>query len=239
MAKTKKTETSSISDALKEKAKATEAENNNTQEGETTPAQMVEAFNKRFEKYATISQEDVTDEYKKACKEEFEAFNKEFNSKTFNIVDGNKEDALKAAKTLKLYNEKLGSWENKGWVGALHFDEVITKTISDIEAGDDGKFDLDIFALIYIFQSARQPVGIGIESAKVMKELDGDEKSNMSFTKILEILGKHIKMVNGLNKKGAVLQQRVAMADSGYRLDLKVSELEEYVAFYDELSQKE
>jgi len=238
MAKTKKAESTNVAEALKEKAEAT-AQENVQANPEGTPEEMVKAFNERFEKYATISQDGVTDDYKKECNEAFEAFNKEFNTSSFNIIDGNKEDALKAAKALKTYNEKLGSWENKGWVGALHFDEVITKVIEDLETGKTEKFDLDIFALIYIFESAKHPVGIGLESARVMKELDGDQKSEASFSKVLETLGKHIKYINALNKKGAILQQKAAMAESGFKLELKVTELEEYVAFYDALSSKE
>ena len=100
-----------------------------------------------------------------------------------------------------------------------------------------------------------KPQGTGLDSANKMKELEEsfdnrDDKSTeidpkhldidnvISYSTILEKIGRHIDYLKSANHEMEILQQRWAMAESDIKMDLKITELEEFVEFSNCLNNK-
>lgn len=211
----------------------------------TDPADVrvdfVEQFNKDYSEYAELIDETkCSQEYQDECKKDFEDLIKDFNGESFEIAE--KENALETAKFLKEWNEKCVHWEHESWKGVILFDEVISKAIEDIEKGDKDNLYVDYGALVYLYGSMNQVQGVGLESAKLMQVLETDNRSEeekkedkvepVTFSNILNNLSKQIERIKLIDAKMNVYQTRWSMACNGFKMNLKIKDLEEFGKLY-------
>ena len=206
-----------------------------------TPEQrkeMIKAFNKNMEGFAHLEEEEPDEQYKLDCKKAFEDEVKLVRETKFKIAG--KERALEVAKFLKEYNEKFVYWERMAWRGVIMFNEVINKEIESQEK-EASDLELDYGALTFLYSSMMNPNGRGLESAKMMEILEtvpeGQEENEeaVTYSAILEKLGKHVDWLKAEDKKINILQQVWASAESGLKMKLEVNELEDFIRFAEKL----
>src|SRR5574344_552216 len=215
---------------------------------EESQKNLINDFNKNFSKYATLSNLDESEkeDFKKKAKDDFENFGREIQGKTYEVA--NKKNAKFVAEFLQKWNKEMNRWEAQGWKGIIYFDEYITKKIQELNENKCEKLDFEQGPLLFLYGSMMKPQGTGLDSANKMKELEEsfdnrDDKSTeidlkhldidnvISYSTILEKIGRHIDYLKSANHEMEILQQRWAMAESDIKMDLKITELEEFVEF--------
>lgn len=198
---------------------------------------MVDEFNEKFSEYATLTYEGAEnlEEFKKEADEKFNELTKGFADMQLDIEAENKSKALAVAKFLREWNAIFAKWSNQEWKAVIHFDEVMDAKINELRDNKTEKLTLDVYAITYLFEKMKEPEAIGLQSAKLMSkyETKDDKKNAFTFVEILNVLMKHVQYMQCLNKQATILQNVVAMAENGYKLDLKITELEEFVKFFD------
>lgn len=213
--------------------------------------QIIKDFNDKYAQYAVLSADDDP-EYKKVAKKDFEDYTSSVQKNDFEIA--NKEHSLEVAKFLKQWNSEYNHWEAQGWKGVIYFDKIIDKKIQELEEKKEETLKFDYGTLMFIYGSMMKPQGVGLQSAEMMEVLetpvgkDGepidtsvgqgevDIDNVITYSTILEKLGRHIDFLKMSNNKIQILQQRWALAESGVRMDLRISELEEFKKFVDEIN---
>lgn len=200
---------------------------------------VIDEFNKSMSDYAVLRDGPVSQEFKDQCKKDFEDEMNKVKNMTFEIA--NKERALDVAHFLQEYNKTIIHWEKMAWKGVIYFDQIIGNKIAELEK-ELAPLVFDYGALTFLYGSMMNPSGYGLESARVMEVLEtipegqeDDPENAVTYSAILEKIGKHIDFLKAEDKKINVLQQRWAIAESGIYMDIRVKELEDYVNFYEQL----
>ena len=202
-------------------------------------------FNKKFSKWAEIGPEDATDDDIAAVKKDFEDCVEENKNKTYLIATHEDGLALKTAEFLQNWNKEFNTWENGAWRGIIQFDRVITKIIDELKADTNKDFEIDYSTLIFLYQSMGTPKGSGIVSARKMAEFENyneetgkvfEENIPVTYSGVLEKIQLAVKGLSNIDKKLTILKERVNLAYAGLKMNLKISELEEFLEFHEAIT---
>ena len=202
-------------------------------------------FNKKFSKWAEIDPEDATDDDIAAVKKDFEDCVEENKNKTYLIATHEDGLALKTAEFLQNWNKEFNTWENGAWRGIIQFDRVITKIIDELKADTNKDFEIDYSTLIFLYQSMGTPKGSGIVSARKMAEFENyneetgkvfEENIPVTYSGVLEKIQLAVKGLSNIDKKLTILKERVNLAYAGLKMNLKISELEEFLEFHEAIT---
>lgn len=202
-------------------------------------------FNKNFSKWAEIDPVNATDEDIEAAKKDFEDCVEENKNKMFTLATHEDGLALKTAKFLKEWNALFNTWERGSWRGMIHFDRVITDIISELEADAEKDFQVDYSTLIFLYQSMGEPKGVGVETARKMAEFENyneetgkpfEEDIPVTYSGVLEKVQIEVKGLANIDKKLTILKERVNLAYAGLKMNLKISEIEEFLEFHDAIN---
>lgn len=200
-------------------------------------------FNKKFSKWATIADEDATDEDIEKAKADFNAAVDETKARTYTLATTEGNCAKKAAILLHLWNSKMNVWGASAWRGVIAFDKFIT----DFLDKDGVDLVIDYNTLVFLHQQMQTPYGIGVDHAMLMAELENyDIEKNevreteypVTYSGILERVNTEVSMLSNIDKKLTILRERVNLAYAGLRMDLKITELEEFIEFNDAMVQE-
>ena len=201
---------------------------------------MRKQFNERFSKWAEIEPENADDAYIEQVKKELEDAVETQKKAVYNI--GSHEDglALKTAEFLKTWNEHFNSWEKGSWRGLIRFNVVIEGIIEALKTDDTKDLEIDYQTLIFLYNSMMNPSGIGLETARKMAEFENyneatdgpfEENIPVTYSGILSKVNEHVATLGAIDKKLNILRQKLQLAYMGLRMNLKISELEEFVEF--------
>lgn len=199
-------------------------------------------FNENFSKWANMPEDDADDAYIELTKKDFETAIDETRNKLFVIADS--ERAIASAELLKEMNSKMFRWSNAQWKGVITFDKVITKLINELKSSKD-ELKVDYSTLMYLYASMKEPNGIGIEEAKIMAKYENydiendcliEEDSPVTYSGINEAIQRNIQWLSSNDKKLNILKERVNFAYAGIKMELKITELEEFLEFYDAIN---
>ena len=202
-------------------------------------------FNKKFSKWAEIDPVDATDDDIAAAKKDFEDCVDENKNKTYLIATHEDGLALKTAEFLQNWNKEFNTWENGAWRGLIQFDRVITKIIDELKADTNKDFEIDYSTLIFLYQSMGTPKGSGIVSARKMAEFENyneetgkvfEENIPVTYSGVLEKIQLAVKGLSNIDKKLTILKERVNLAYAGLKMNLKISELEEFLEFHEAIT---
>lgn len=202
-------------------------------------------FNKKFSKWAEIDPEDATDDDIAAVKKDFEDCVEENKNKTYLIATHEDGLALKTAEFLQNWNKEFNTWENGAWRGIIQFDRVITKIIDELKTDTNKDFEIDYSTLIFLYQSMGTPKGTGIVSARKMAEFENyneetgkvfEENIPVTYSGVLEKIQLAVKGLSNIDKKLTILKERVNLAYAGLKMNLKISELEEFLEFHEAIT---
>ena len=202
-------------------------------------------FNKKFSKWAEIDPVDATDDDIAAAKKDFEDCVEENKNKTYLIATHEDGLALKTAEFLQNWNKEFNTWENGAWRGIIQFDRVITKIIDELKTDTNKDFEIDYSTLIFLYQSMGTPKGSGIVSARKMAEFENyneetgkvfEENIPVTYSGILEKIQIAVKGLANIDKKLTILKERVNLAYAGLKMNLKISEIEEFIEFHEAIT---
>ena len=202
-------------------------------------------FNKKFSKWAEIDPVDATDDDIAAAKKDFEDCVDENKNKTYLIATHEDGLALKTAEFLQNWNKEFNTWENGAWRGIIQFDRVITKIIDELKTDTNKDFEIDYSTLIFLYQSMGTPKGSGIVSARKMAEFENyneetgkvfEENIPVTYSGVLEKIQLAVKGLSNIDKKLTILKERVNLAYAGLKMNLKISELEEFLEFHEAIT---
>lgn len=202
-------------------------------------------FNKKFSKWAEIDPVDATDDDIAAVKKDFEDCVEENKNKTYLIATHEDGLALKTAEFLQNWNKEFNTWENGAWRGIIQFDRVITKIIDELKTDTNKDFEIDYSTLIFLYQSMGTPKGSGIVSARKMAEFENyneetgkvfEENIPVTYSGVLEKIQLAVKGLSNIDKKLTILKERVNLAYAGLKMNLKISELEEFLEFHEAIT---
>ena len=202
-------------------------------------------FNKKFSKWAEIDPVDATDDDIAAAKKDFEDCVDENKNKMYLIASHDDGLALKTAEFLQNWNKEFNTWENGAWRGIIQFDRVITKIIDELKTDTNKDFEIDYSTLIFLYQSMGTPKGSGIVSARKMAEFENyneetgkvfEENIPVTYSGVLEKIQLAVKGLSNIDKKLTILKERVNLAYAGLKMNLKISELEEFLEFHEAIT---
>ena len=192
-------------------------------------------------KFAEITDDDADDEFIEVAKKELNDVIDEVRDMKFTIVP--KEDGDKRIETIDLiieYNEKFNKWENGEWRGVLTLDKMLRETKEKL---GDGDFEVDFSTLMFLRQTFLSPKGTGVAAARWMAEhewydeekceLKEDAAEHVTYSGILRKVNEHFRRIECENKRINIYRNRLQLAYAGLKMNLKVSALEEFVAFND------
>ena len=138
-------------------------------------------------------------------------------------------------------NHCLIQWENGSWRGVIHFDRIISKIVSELIADSNKDFEIDYSTLIFLYQSMGTPKVSGIVSARKMAEFENyneetgkvfEENIPVTYSGILEKIQIAVKGLANIDKKLTILKERVNLAYACLKMNLKISEIEEFLEFH-------
>ena len=200
-------------------------------------------FNKKFSKWATIADENATDEDIEKAKADFNAAVEETKARTYTLATTDGNCAMKAAHILHTWNTKLNVWGAAAWRGVIAFNKFIT----DFMEKQPGDLVVDYNTLVFLHQQMQTPYGIGFDDAMLMAEMENfdteknevrEEEYPVTYSGILEKVNTEVAMLSNIDKKLTILRERVNLAYAGLRMDLKITELEEFIEFNDAMVQE-
>lgn len=204
-------------------------------------------FNKKFSKWAEIDPVNATDEDLEQIKKDFEDCVEENKNKMYFIATYQDGLALKTAEFLRDWNAKFNTWNKGSWKGLIQFDRVITKIIEELKADDKKDFEIDYSTLIFLYQSMGEPKGTGIETARQMAKFENyneetgkvfEEDIPVTYSGVLEKILLEVKNLSNIDKKLTILKERVNLAYAGLKMNLKITELEEFLEFHEAITKK-
>lgn len=206
---------------------------------------MREGFNKAFSKWAEIDPKDATDKDIEEAKETFQKCVDENKNKQYLIASHVDGLALKTAEFLQSWNAKFNTWENGSFKGIIQFERVISGIIDELKKDDKKDFEIDYSTLIFLYQSMGTPKGTGLESARAMAKFENyneetgavyEENIPVTYSGVLEKIQLEVKNLSNIDKKLSILKERVNLAYAGLKMNLKISEIEEFLEFHDAIN---
>ena len=202
-------------------------------------------FNKKFSKWAEIDPVNATDDDIASAKKDFEDCLNANKNKKYILATHDDGLALTTAKFLKDWNAKFNTWEKGSWRGLIQFDKVITKIIGELENDKNKDFEIDYSTLIFLYQSMGDPKGTGIETAREMAKFENyneetgkvfEEDIPVTYSGILEKVNLEVKNLSNIDKKLTILKERVNLAYAGLKMNLKISDIEEFIEFHEAIT---
>lgn len=202
-------------------------------------------FNKKFSKWAEIDPVNATDDDIAQSKKEFEDCLNENKNKKYVLATHDDGLALTTAKFLKDWNSKFNTWEKGSWRGLIQFDKVITNIITELESDKNKDFEIDYSTLIFLYQSMADPKGTGLETAREMAKFENyneetgkvfEEDIPVTYSGILEKVNLEVKNLSNIDKKLTILKERVNLAYAGLKMNLKISDIEEFIEFHEAIT---
>lgn len=193
----------------------------------------------KFGKWVEVYDEDATKEDVEAAKKEFDEECAKYAESTYVIMD---HDALAFAEMLKKWNATLNTWEKGTWKGIIMFDKVISELIEKYKADPKLPLEVDYATLMFLYQTMSNPSGRGVESARMMAELENydpittepKEKENfVTYSHVLQNILEKIRELVNVDKKLKLMRERINIAMAGIKMDFKITELEEFIEFHD------
>ena len=204
-------------------------------------------FNKKFSKWAEIDPVNATDDDIALVKKEFEDCVEENKNKSYFIAPHDDGLALTTAEFLRDWNAKFNKWTKGSWKGVIQFDRVINDIISKLKADANKDFEIDYSTLIFLYQSMGEPSGEGIDSARQMAKFENyneetgkvfEEDIPVTYSGVLEKIINEVNHLSNIDKKLTILKERVNLAYAGLKMNLKITELEEFLEFYEAITAK-
>lgn len=202
-------------------------------------------FNKKFSKWAEIDPVDATDDDIAEAKKTFEDCVDENKNKKYLIATHDDGLALKTAEFLRNWNAEFNTWEKGSWRGLIHFDRVISSIIDELKENPNSDFEIDYSTLIFLYQSMGEPKGTGIETARKMASFENyneetgkvfEEDIPVTYSGVLEKIQIAVKGLANIDKKLTILKERVNLAYAGLKMNLKISEIEEFLEFHEAIT---
>lgn len=202
-------------------------------------------FNKKFSKWAEIDPVNATDDDIAAVKKDFDDCLNENKNKKYLLATHDDGLALTTAKFLKDWNAKFNTWEKGSWRGLIQFDKVITKIIEELESDKNKDFEIDYSTLIFLYQSMGDPKGTGIDTAREIAKFENyneetgkvfEEDIPVTYSGILEKVNLEVKNLSNIDKKLTILKERVNLAYAGLKMNLKISDIEEFIEFHEAIT---
>lgn len=202
-------------------------------------------FNKKFSKWAEIDPVNATDDDIEQAKKDFEDCLNANKNKKYLLATHDDGLALTTAKFLKDWNAKFNTWEKGSWRGLIQFDKVITKIIDELESDKNKDFEIDYSTLIFLYQSMGDPKGTGIDTAREMAKFENyneetgkvfEEDIPVTYSGILEKVNLEVKNLSNIDKKLTILKERVNLAYAGLKMNLKISDIEEFIEFHEAIT---
>ena len=92
-----------------------------------------------------------------------------------------------------------------------------------------------------------EPKGTGLEAARQMAKFENyneetgkvfEEDIPVTYSGILEKILLEVKNLSNIDKKLTILKERVNLAYAGLKMNLKITELEEFLEFHDAITKK-
>lgn len=200
-------------------------------------------FNETFSKWAVIADENATDADIEAARKEYDEAVDETKARTYILATAEGDCARRTADLLIKWNTKYNPWVDGAWRGVMTFDKFMKEKLTELKDGDD--LVIDYNTLVFLYQSMSHPTGIGMESAKYMAELENyDLEKNeirevefpVTFSGILEKVQTEVNMLTAIDKKLTILRERVNLAYAGLRMDLKITDIDEFIEFADAIN---
>lgn len=214
-----------------------------TQMSEEQLKKLHEKFRKdmreKFDKWMTVYDEEATPEDVNKAKEEFDAECAKYANQTYVIME---KDALAFAELLKKWNATMNTWEKGTWKGMIMFDKVISEAIEKYKADPTLPFEVDYATLMYLYQTMSNPTGRGLESARMMAELENydpvttepkEQENFITYSHILQNILNIIQQLVNVDKKLKLMRERINIATAGIKFDWKITELEEFIELHD------
>jgi hypothetical protein len=195
----------------------------------------------KFDKWITVYDEEATSDDVNKYKKDFDDEVAKYANQTYTIVDKN---ALAYAELLKKWNAEINHWEKGTWKGMIMFDKVISELIEKYKKDETLPFEVDYATLMYLYQTMSNPAGSGLESARMMAELEnydpftGEQKEGENFITYSHILQNILDIIRNLiniDKKLKIMRERINIATAGIKIDFKITEIEEFIEFHDAL----
>lgn len=202
-------------------------------------------FNKKFSKWAEIDPVNATDDDITQAKKDFEDCLNANKNKKYMLATHDDGLALTTAKFLKDWNAKFNTWEKGSWRGLIQFDKVITKIITELEGDKNKDFEIDYSTLIFLYQSMGDPKGTGLDTAREMAKFENyneetgkvfEEDIPVTYSGILEKVNLEVKNLSNIDKKLTILKERVNLAYAGLKMNLKISDIEEFIEFHEAIT---
>ena len=202
-------------------------------------------FNKKFSKWAEIDPVNATDDDIAQAKKDFEDCLNANKNKKYMLAPHDDGLALTTAKFLKDWNAKFNTWEKGSWRGLIQFDKVITKIITELEGDKNKDFEIDYSTLIFLYQSMGDPKGTGLDTAREMAKFENyneetgkvfEEDIPVTYSGILEKVNLEVKNLSNIDKKLTILKERVNLAYAGLKMNLKISDIEEFIEFHEAIT---
>lgn len=202
-------------------------------------------FNKKFSKWAEIDPVNATDDDIASAKKDFEDCLNANKNKKYVLATHDDGLALTTAKFLKDWNSKFNTWEKGSWRGLIQFDKVITKIINELESDKNKDFEIDYSTLIFLYQSMGDPKGTGLDTAREMAKFENyneetgkvfEEDIPVTYSGILEKVNLEVKNLSNIDKKLTILKERVNLAYAGLKMNLKISDIEEFIEFHEAIT---
>lgn len=205
---------------------------------------IAKSFKEVFDGIITIRDEEPDEDFIKKAQEDYEKAVKDFQDATYEIYSGDR--ALEVAKFLQEWNAKCNRWERQAWKGVIAFNDIITKKVQALEEeGAEQKVILEYAPLVFIYGSMLNPSGVGLEAAQLMETLEtdpsetNDDTAAVTYTNILEWIGRKVDGFEAVQAKIQALQERWTMAASGFAFDFVSDEPEIYVQFMEKARMQE
>lgn len=204
-------------------------------------------FNDNFSKWATIADENATDDDIAKAKADFEEAVEETKKRTYTLATAEGNCAYRAAKLLLTWSNTMNVWQNGEWRGVIAFDKYMCNKMNKIKANDKLDLVVDYQTLVFLYNTMSRPVGTGIEAAWQMAKFENydTEKNEVSveefpvtFSGILEKVQTEVNMLSNIDKKLTILKERVNLAYAGLNMVLKITELEEFIEFADAINRQ-
>lgn len=205
---------------------------------------IIESFNKAFKDIAVMKEEESIKEFKEQAKNDYEQAIKDFQEATYEIYKGDR--AIEVAKFLYEWNKRSNNWQRQAWKGVIAFDDIMSKKIEEMEKAEgEQSVVLEYAPMMFIYGSMMAPTGVGLEAAREMEiyetDPDGDpedETSHITYTNILEWIGRKVDGLKAVQNKIQALQERWTMAESGFMFDFADTAPETFVKFIKTASER-
>lgn len=204
---------------------------------------IIESFNEAFKDVAVMKEEEATPEFKEQAKQDYENAVKDFQDAVYEIYTGNR--VMEVALFLQEWNKKYNHWQRQAWKGIIAFDEIISKKIEELRANPEKEsLILEYAPMMFIYGSMMAPQGTGLEEAHLMEILETDpnggedETSHITYSNILEWIGRRVDGLKAVQNKIQSLQERWTMAETGFMFDFTDESPEIYVKFIEKANSR-